>query len=112
MLQPLRTLLPAASSARRYATDPRQLERRSAQVEAEHESQPVELDSFIARSARTEQSGQRELIAGAARRARNDIAERQIVLADRVRRQSQAQLRNLPRDVRDERVAVRPRPGA
>ena len=63
-------------------------------------------------TARPSDAGERGLPARAARRGRDELPRREVVLAQRVRRQGHAQLRNLARHVRDERVAVgaRPRP--
>ena len=68
--------------------------------------------TLVERHGEAEDAGERGLPAGAAGRGRDELPRRQVVLAERVRRQGHAQLRNLACHVRDESVAVgaRPRP--
>src|SRR4029078_11525987 len=94
------------------AADARKLQRRATEIDAGDEAEQIDLDALVARERETQQAGDRELVTRAARGQCDELPKRQIVLADGDDREREAQLRNLPRQVRNERVAVRPRPDA
>src|SRR5262249_50605375 len=103
---------PSARRSARNAPDSGQLECGMAQIESGHQSEHVQLESFGACRADTEEAEDGDLPAGAARGPREELARGQIVLADRGRWKRQPELRNPACDVRDERVAVRAGPRA
>ena len=72
---------PARRQCRRHAADPRQLQRRALEVDACDQSQHVDLEPFIPSGEHAEDPVQRDLDAGAARRARHRFGERKKILA-------------------------------
>src|SRR5438477_13164610 len=77
-----------------------------AQVETRHQSEQVQLQALITADGHPENTGQGQLQPGPTGCPRKDLADRQIILADRSLWQRQAELGDLPAKVSDERVAV------
>ena len=90
----------------------RQFERGVLHVHAEREPEEIDLDALLPCGEDPEKAEHGHLGAGAARARAGQRGAGQEVLADRGRRQVQAQLGDGAADVCDERVAVRTRPRA
>src|SRR2546429_7817086 len=79
-----------------HSPDSRYFDGWMAQVETRHQSEQVQLQALITADGHPENTGQRQLQPGPAGCPRQDLADRQIILADRSRWQRQAELGDLP----------------
>ncbi len=79
-------------------------------IEPDHQAEDIDLDPLAHAEGEPEQAEERHLHAAAARGERGEFTGRQVILADRRRRQIDMKLRQRPRQIGGEGVAVRPRP--
>src|SRR6516165_4243332 len=100
------------SAVQSQSADCGQFQRRHGGVDADIEPEDVELESLVGGEQDTGEPEERELEPGAAGCRGKHGPTRQKVFADRVRRQVEAELRNLPGNKAREGIAVGAGPGA
>ena len=102
----------ASSAVQPQPADRRQFQRRHGGVDADIEPQDVELEPFVGGEQDAGEAEERELDSGAAGCGGKQCATGQKVFADRIRRQVEAELRDLAGNIGREGVAVGAGPGA
>src|SRR4029077_18054728 len=89
----------------------RQLQRWPDRVDPKTEAEQVHLKTFAGGEQDTDEPIKRQLKPGPAGCGGEHTAARQEILADRIRRELDRQVGNLPGDVGEEGIAVGPGPG-
>jgi hypothetical protein len=80
-------------------------------VDSKTEAQQVQLETLASGEEDADQAVRQYLKSRPARCQGDDAAARQEILADRIRRELDRQVGDLPGDVREEGIAVGPGPG-